>query len=1076
VSFGKSHQKIYFLGVLTVSASSSIIEEVQNMSQTGLATLAFFYFDFRDASKQDARSLLCSLLIQLCHESDKLSDMISASRQDHGNGTRQPSEDVLMECLKEMLKLPGQGELYIVVDALDECPDFSGYPTAREQVLTILQELVELRLSHVHFCFTSRPEVDIRDALEGLAVHNVSLHEQVGQNQDIFDYIESVVSSDPKMRRWREEDKLLVINTLMMRARGMYAMFAVLTIVSIAYTLCRFRWVYCQIETLRRCFPTSLRRVLDELPETLDGTYEQSLRRIDKQKQDFACRLFQCLVVSKRPLLVEELAEFFAIQPDVDTIPTFDARWRPENPEEFILSACSTLVAIVNEYNDGRKIVQFSHFSVREYLSSHRIATSKHVSHFHVLPLPAHALVARACLSVLLQLDDSIVRDEIQDFPLASYAAQYWVDHAQFEDVSSGIQHGMLALFDKDKPHLAAWLRLYNLDNSYPYFMTPRARPVAQLYPVPLYYAALCGFRDVADHLINAHPQHVNARGGERVTPLHAAADKGHLSTATLLLQRGADIGSRDLANRTPLHMASYRGYVEVVSLLIDCGANSNAESDDRETPLYLASKAGTQDVVKLLLEHSVDSNYPDVHGSTPLYVASLQGHNHVVRLLLDHGADVNHPNNYGKTPMHTAWDAGYDNIVRLLLNHGADANRPDSRGRTLLHLALKKGHDDIAQLLLDNGADANHPDRGDLAPLHLTAHDEVGRLLFDHEAYANHLDRGGKTPLFLASERGQYEVVRSLFDHGADANRSDMGGLTPLHLATLLGRDNVVRLLLDRGADANRSDRFGGTPLHLASMLGYDSIVRLLLKHGADSNHLDTVRHGRTPLHLASKQGHIDIVQSLLDHGADAKYPDCDGLTPLHFASESGYDNIVRLLLDHGADANIPDGHGRTPLHRVSFLGHHDVARLLLDHGADANHPNSHDLTPLHLASEKGHNEIARLLLNHGADANHPDSGGRTPLHLASERGHGEIARSLFDHGADANHPDVGGMTPLHIASLMGRDNIVPLLLDHGASTNHPDSFGGTPLRLALLMSRDNIVRLLLDHEEDTNHADRRG
>ena len=219
--FGNSHQRFNFLGALTLSNSSSIIEEVQNMSQTGLATLAFFYFDFRDAGKQDARSLLSSLLIQLCHESDKLSDIVSDTRQNHSNGNRQPSEDVLMECLKEMLRLPGQGELYIVVDALDECPDFSGYPTPREQVLTILRELVELHLSHVHFCFTSRPEVDIRDALEDLAVHNVSLHEQVGQNQDIFDYIESVVSSDMKMRRWREEDRQLVINSLIRRARGM---------------------------------------------------------------------------------------------------------------------------------------------------------------------------------------------------------------------------------------------------------------------------------------------------------------------------------------------------------------------------------------------------------------------------------------------------------------------------------------------------------------------------------------------------------------------------------------------------------------------------------------------------------------------------------------------------------------------------------------------------------------------------------------------------------------------------------------------------------------------------------------
>jgi len=208
-------------GALTNFISSTIIEDVETMCRMGLATLSFFYFDFRDAGKQDARSLLSSLLIQFCHQSDKFSEMITSLYSTNGNGTRQPSEDALMECLKGMLKLPEQGDLYVVVDALDECSNSSGYPTPREQVLKIIQELVGLCLSHVHFCITSRPEVDIRDALEALAVHNVSLHEQAGQNQDISDYIESVVSSDLNMRRWREEDRQLVTTTLMKRARGM---------------------------------------------------------------------------------------------------------------------------------------------------------------------------------------------------------------------------------------------------------------------------------------------------------------------------------------------------------------------------------------------------------------------------------------------------------------------------------------------------------------------------------------------------------------------------------------------------------------------------------------------------------------------------------------------------------------------------------------------------------------------------------------------------------------------------------------------------------------------------------------
>jgi hypothetical protein len=214
---------ILFLGALTFFTSSTIVEDIQMRCQTGLDNQAIFYFDFGDHGKQDARSLLSSILIQLSQQSDKFSEALSAHYSTHGNGSRQPSEDVLMQCLKNMLTLSGQGEIYIVVDALDECPNSSGYPTPREQVLMILQELIGLNLPRVHFCITSRPEVDIRGALEVFAVHNVSLHDQAGQNQDISDYVKSVVysDSDPKMRQWREEDKQLVIEALTEKAGGM---------------------------------------------------------------------------------------------------------------------------------------------------------------------------------------------------------------------------------------------------------------------------------------------------------------------------------------------------------------------------------------------------------------------------------------------------------------------------------------------------------------------------------------------------------------------------------------------------------------------------------------------------------------------------------------------------------------------------------------------------------------------------------------------------------------------------------------------------------------------------------------
>ena len=194
------------------------------MRQMGLATISFFYFDFRDGGKQDVRHLLTSILIQLCDQSDKYYEILSGLFTDHSLGSRQPNEDALMECLKDMLECPGQGALYMIIDALDESPNSSGLTSQRAEVLMAVQKLVELGLPHVHFCITSRPETDIRDVLEPLATHSVPIQNQVGQRQDIIDYITSVVRSHKEMRRWREEDKMLVINTLIERAGGMYVM------------------------------------------------------------------------------------------------------------------------------------------------------------------------------------------------------------------------------------------------------------------------------------------------------------------------------------------------------------------------------------------------------------------------------------------------------------------------------------------------------------------------------------------------------------------------------------------------------------------------------------------------------------------------------------------------------------------------------------------------------------------------------------------------------------------------------------------------------------------------------------
>ena len=189
----------------------------------GEASMAYFYFDFRDIGKQHWRDLVLSLLTQLSALSDPYRDILSRYYYDHDKGTRKPSDDALTKCLKEMLTLPDQRPVYLIMDALDECSNISGMPSPRDRVLRLLKELVDLHLPKLHVCVTSRPEVDIQDVLERLTSRRVSLHDQSGQKLDIEDYVRSVVYSDSEssMRRWKKEDKELVIETLSNRADGM---------------------------------------------------------------------------------------------------------------------------------------------------------------------------------------------------------------------------------------------------------------------------------------------------------------------------------------------------------------------------------------------------------------------------------------------------------------------------------------------------------------------------------------------------------------------------------------------------------------------------------------------------------------------------------------------------------------------------------------------------------------------------------------------------------------------------------------------------------------------------------------
>ena len=479
-----------------------------------------------------------------------------------------------------------------------------------------------------------------------------------------------------------------------------------------------------------------------------------------------------------RPLDVKELAEVLAVEFDgVDGIPKLKTNWRWEDQEQALLSSCSSLITIVEA--DDSRVVQFSHFSVKEYLTSERLATSSmDVLRYHINLEPAHTILAQACLSVLLQPDGVEESGAVEKIsPLAGYAAEHWVTHAQFERVSSFLRQAMEYLFDLDMPYFAAWLQLYDIDthpdegSSSLHWFAVHQKSTA----TPLYLAALFGFQDLVEHLVVKYPQQVNAIGGCYMTPLVAALAGRHFQIAKLLHHNGAHVNVHGNRGETPLCSAAYYGDVEMVQvLLLNLKVDVNVRGLDSWTALHDASRGP-------------DSTISHTFFNNPQLLSD------VARLLLEHGADVNArierglENHEGRTPLHTAADYGRVKVVRVLLKHGANVGAEDNKGRTPLH------------------------DAADYRRI-----ENFGRV----EDYAS----------------GKIEVARVLLEQGANAGAEDNKGRTVLHIAAKYGEIEVVRMLLERGANVGAEDNKGRTPSRMASAAGEDETMKLLLEHGAKS------------------------------------------------------------------------------------------------------------------------------------------------------------------------------------------------------------------------------------------------
>jgi ankyrin repeat protein len=521
--------------------------------------------------------------------------------------------------------------------------------------------------------------------------------------------------------------------------------------------------------------------------------------------------MLQCLVVAAQPLRVEELAELLALEfdPAPGGIPKYRPALRLDDQTQAVLSTCSSLVTIIDNHGHvsyGRsQIVQFSHFSVKEFLVSHRLSSSPgDISRYHIRLGSAHTVLTQACLGLLLHSNDHVTAECTEGSPLTEYAARHWVEHALFEDVASRVKDGIERLFDLDKPHFDAWLDIYDIYPQFSGWHDPDIRN-------PLYYSVLCGFYDLVQHLAIKHPDFINVVCGEYQFPLLAALAEGHAEVAELLLEHGADVNVRDATGMPMLHVAlSWFHYnntlYNVVKFLLNHGADVNARDNSLRSSLHLAGCYGLREIAQVLLEHKADVNSQDQFGRTPLHMV------------------------LGNAP-HFGMDVEMSNNVWSLLEHGTDANRRCKDNQAPRLVAINWEWFRTARILLEHGADANAENNDGMAPLHILSEGAIddgdvlnlALLLLTYGAQVNRRGKDNVTPLHLAIRGGQFKLAAILIEHGADSNAENDNGETPLRILSECRRNydegdfvDHARLLLEHGVRAKQQDVYNKTSLLL--------------------------------------------------------------------------------------------------------------------------------------------------------------------------------------------------------------------------------------------------------------------
>ncbi|KAK8229419.1 ankyrin repeat-containing domain protein [Phyllosticta capitalensis] len=917
--------------------SSTVIEDLDRADAS--VKPVYFYFDFADINKQSLENAIRSLIRQLYLQRKDVQDRVNTLYAEHGHGTSSPKLEALNATFQSMIHQIG--EVWIVLDALDECLSRNDYPTGG--LLHWIGSLLGSHQSNVHLLVTSRPEQDIESFIREKARPQDIIHLQSDLVAgDIRAFVHGKVRGQTGLGRWssRPDIQDKIEDALLEKADGM------------------FRWVSCQLDALEKCLdPLSLNRALEKLPRTLEDTYTRILKEIPDEIRPSAIRILQFLTYSDVGLSVEEAVDVIAV--DVEREPYFDLGNRMPIPEE-IQAYCSSLVVLVKtEYYHARgPRLQLAHFSVKEYLTSSNQLAEHAAADFN--EIAARASIAKVNLSYLLGIGDEVHAVQhglseahaaiLQAFPLADYAANHWAENTKISASHSSTLRSLLRDFFSTKSCYtsAFWI-------SHEWLSCNDA----------LHYASEIGATSVIKALLY-NGANINSVGDcERSTTLHHALHDGHFEVLEMLLDHGADVNIR-----SPLLAATRIGNPRIVQLLLNHGADPNACDEFSSSALHTAALEGHMEIFQMLLDHGASTQ---VAKSLLYYVAS-SGCLEIVLKLLEQGADAN-AEMYG-IPLVAASSNGHLAVVKILVNFGADlfAREKDGRRHTPLSAASSRGHREIVRFLLKCGAQ----DSNALIEAAYSGRVEISQMLLDHgvDVDANeHTFRRclsvdisvfpPRTALSAASSQDFDQVVEMLLSHGAQDTAA-------LATASMIGHISIIQMLLDGGANINGPP----SPLWAAASSGNIQVVEMLLDNGAEVNGSEIHR----PLHAC--------VSRRLD----------DGL----YENLDDHVHILKILLARGADVDAQDRFHKTALEEACLRSNRAAVQILLDNGAHCSRILG---TAVHAAASSGDVELVELLLKHGAEKDATlGFPGETALQLAAARGDLNLIQVLLDHDVDTH------------------------------------------------------------------------